>query len=480
MANDRPTARISTEGLARAEVIVLLFQAFRGLNWGVEHLHPMRVVAKTPAKGMSKGEDVVIDIDDAGFSVLSKPSDWSPFAKKDRHQRNIDALMAAFGEARVSTTQAVLAADLKELEESGVMTQDASTAKSNEFHWKDIGRVFIPRKDFFATPLLIDISVVVYVLMVVSGVHFMEPTGEDLVAWGGNWRGVTLAGEWWRLLSCCFVHIGIVHLLFNMYALLMVGVHLEPLLGRVRVLALYVITGVFASVASLWWHDNTVSAGASGAIFGLYGVFLALLTTDLLHKEVRQQLLSSIGIFVVYNLVYGMTGGVDNAAHIGGLVSGVVLGFALYPALRKPEAQGVQWASIALPTIVLALAGSWAVGTLPGDDGVFEERMVEFSRLEEEGLAMFKLGEGTTSVQQLVVLEERSAPAWDSALVLLEGTADLHLSKATIERRALLMDYTRERIENTRLVRDALTAPNERTDSLIERSFARIDSILGE
>ena len=250
-------------------MIVLLFQAFRDLKWGVEHLHPMRVVAVTPRSAFSWGEEVVIDLDTDGFTALSKFQQWSIIPGHKRHQRNLDRLLEAFALARVSVSPEVMAAELKELEESGVMTQDASMAKAHEFHWKDIGMAFIPRREFFATPLLIDISVVVFVLMVVSGVHFMEPTGEDLVAWGGNWRGATLAGEWWRLLTCCFVHIGIVHLLFNMYALLMVGIHLEPLLGRSRVLGLYVITGVFASVASLWWHDNTVSAGASGAIFGL-------------------------------------------------------------------------------------------------------------------------------------------------------------------------------------------------------------------
>ena len=480
MSQPRPTIRCSTDGLSRSEVIVLLFQAFRDLKWGVEHLHPMRVVAVTPRSAFSWGEEVVIDLDDDGFTALSKFQQWSIIAGRKRHQRNLDRLMEAFALARVSVTPEVMATELRELEESGVMSQDASTAKAHEFHWKDIGMAFIPRKDFFATPLLIDISVVVYVLMVISGVHFMEPTGEDLVAWGGNWRGVTLAGEWWRLLSCCFVHIGIVHLLFNMYALLMVGIHLEPLLGRSRVLGLYIITGVFASVASLWWHDNTVSAGASGAIFGLYGVFLALLTTDLLHKEVRQQLLSSIGIFVVYNLVYGLQGGVDNAAHIGGLVSGVVLGFAMYPSLRRPEATTLRWSSVLLPSVAMAAVGVWAVGSLPGEDHVFEERIQVFSRLEEEGLAMFKLGDQATSVQQLVVLDERSAPAWDSALVLLEGTATLDLSPAATERRAMLLAYTHERIVNTRLVRQALTSPDTDTDSLIERSFARLDSIVGE
>jgi rhomboid protease GluP len=265
-----------------------------------------------------------------------------------------------------------------------------------------------------------------------------------------------------------------------MYALLMVGLQLEPLLGSTRVIALYVITGIFASVASLWWHDNTVSAGASGAIFGLYGVFLALLTTDLLHKEVRQQLLSSIGVFVVYNLIYGLKGGVDNAAHIGGLLSGVVMGFALYPALRKPEASGLQWVSMAAPTVLLVLAGGWAVGSLPADDHVFEARMADFTRMEEEGLAMFRLGDEGTAEQQLVLLDERSAPAWDSAVALLEGTLTLELSSEVAYRRDRLLDYARERSLSTGLIRQSLTTPSVELDSAVQQSFARIDSMFTE
>lgn len=480
MATEHPTIRISTEGSSRAEVIVLLFQTFRDLDWGVEHLHPMRMVAKTPATGFAKGEDIVIELDDQGFTALSKPSEWSPLAKKKRHQVNIDRLAEAFAQVRIKTTPDMMAADLKELDESGVMQLDESTAHANEFHWKDIGSLILPRRDFWATPLLLDLSVLVYILMVATGVHFMSPSGEDLLTWGGNYRPSTVAGEWWRLLTCCFVHIGVVHLLFNMYALLMVGIQLEPLLGSRRVMSLYIITGVFASMASLWWHENTVSAGASGAIFGLYGVFLALLTTDLIQKEVRQQLLSSIGIFVVYNLIYGLKGGVDNAAHIGGLLSGVLLGFALYPALRRPEANGVQLASFALPVVLLAAAGAWALKDMPADDHHFEASLEEFFRLEEEGLAMFRLDESSTGEHQLVVLDVRSAPAWDSALVVLENTLELDLSANTAFRRDRLLDYARERVINTQLIREALTESSPELESAIDRSMARIDSMISD
>lgn len=183
-------------------------------------------------------------------------------------------------------------------------------------------------------------NIAVFILMVVSGVSIFEPTALEIYDWGGNIAvAVSEDGEWWRLFTCMFVHIGIIHIAFNMYALLIIGTYLEPLLGKMRFAMAYVLTGVAASLVSNWWHaDNpTVSAGASGAIFGMYGVFLALLTTNLIPKEIRTQMLQSIGVFVAYNLLYGMKSGVDNSAHVGGLVSGFALGYVFYAMLKKEQ-----------------------------------------------------------------------------------------------------------------------------------------------
>jgi rhomboid protease GluP len=97
----------------------------------------------------------------------------------------------------------------------------------------------------------------------------------------------------------------------------------------------FLATGVASSLTSLWWHDVTISAGASGAIFGLYGVFLALLRTNLLEKSMRGGLFISIFLFVAVNLIGGMKYQVDNAAHIGGLISGIIMGYADVPGLNK-------------------------------------------------------------------------------------------------------------------------------------------------
>jgi rhomboid protease GluP len=172
--------------------------------------------------------------------------------------------------------------------------------------------------------------------MLISGVHILLPENQDLLNWGANFRPMTLEGQWWRLFTACFLHIGILHLLLNMYALLYVGLLLEPYLGKTRFLAAYLISGIAASMTSLWWHDFTISAGASGAIFGMYGVFLALLTTNLLDKSVKKALLTSIAVFVGYNILNGLqpNSGIDNAAHIGGLISGLIIGYAFVPSLR--------------------------------------------------------------------------------------------------------------------------------------------------
>lgn len=125
------------------------------------------------------------------------------------------------------------------------------------------------------------------------------------------------------------------HLMANMCGLLFVGVFLEPILGRLRYAVVYLLTGIIASASSLWWHDATVSVGASGAIFGLYGLFVALLLLKVFPKDFGKAFLVSTLIFVGYNLLMGFAGGIDNAAHIGGLVSGFVVGLVLHRKLKR-------------------------------------------------------------------------------------------------------------------------------------------------
>lgn len=202
---------------------------------------------------------------------------------------------------------------------------------------KEMLEFFIPKKGFFVTPIIIDLNLLVYIAMVISGLGLMSFKGSDLLSWGANFKPLTTDGQWWRLLTSTFLHGGLMHILANMYGLLFVGIFLEPLLGTKKYAFVYLLTGILASVASIWWYDATVSVGASGAIFGLYGFFLACLLLKVFPPDFGKAFLLSTLVFVGFNLLMGFTGGIDNAAHIGGLLSGFILGLIMSRQLKQQK-----------------------------------------------------------------------------------------------------------------------------------------------
>ena len=204
---------------------------------------------------------------------------------------------------------------------------------------KNLLTLFVPRKEFFITPVLIDVNSFVFMVMVFAGLGFFSFQADDLIKWGANFKPLTTNGQWWRLTTCTFVHGGIIHLVANMGGLIFVGVFLEPRIGRKKFAVIYLVTGILASITSIIWHEAIVSVGASGAIFGLYGLFLALMLTKVYPKEFNKVFLITIIIFIGYNLVIGISGGIDNAAHLGGLVSGFVIGLFLSRQLKEESDQ---------------------------------------------------------------------------------------------------------------------------------------------
>jgi TonB-dependent SusC/RagA subfamily outer membrane receptor len=203
---------------------------------------------------------------------------------------------------------------------------------------KEVLSVLVPKPGFFVTPILMQLNLILFLLMVIAGLGFLSFKSADLLEWGANYKPLTTRGQWWRLLTSTFLHGGLMHLLMNLYGLMFIGMFLEPLLGRVKLLLIYLLTGMLASVSSLLWYQATVSVGASGAIFGLYGVFLALLLTGVFESDFKKSFLASTAIFVGYNMLFGfLVSGIDNAAHVGGLVSGLVIGYLVNPSMQSEE-----------------------------------------------------------------------------------------------------------------------------------------------
>jgi rhomboid protease GluP len=219
-----------------------------------------------------------------------------------------------------------------------------------------------------ATYTLVGINCAVYLLMVLKGVSPSSPSVGDLVHWGANFGGYVLAGQWWRLLTAAFVHVGLLHLATNMWCLWNLGLLGEPLLGPWGVAAVYVLTGIAGNLLSTAVHPQIVGAGASGAVFGLAGVLILLLKAKLLPvapEEIRR-LRKSVIYFALLNFVIGGTTmflrtsiQIDNMAHLGGFLCGLAMGAPLVPRIGTARSQYAfrSWAtygSMALLLLVFA------------------------------------------------------------------------------------------------------------------------------
>jgi len=186
----------------------------------------------------------------------------------------------------------------------------------------------------WATYLLLAVNIGVFVAMVVSGISIMKPTTDDLIRWGADVGALTLNNQPWRAVTSSFLHIGLIHLLLNMWCLINLGRMLEMIVGGWNTLLVYLATGIGSALASLTWDSFRVSAGASGSIFGITGVLLSILYFAFPRERVRP-LLVNVAQFAGINLVYGLVGGVDNMAHLGGLISGLLIGFFLSRTLKN-------------------------------------------------------------------------------------------------------------------------------------------------
>jgi len=164
-----------------------------------------------------------------------------------------------------------------------------------------------------------------------------------LTAWGADAAWLVGHGQWWRLFSAIFIHSGIIHLAFNSYALIFIGPLLEEYLGKERFLVLYLATGVFGFILSNWYYPPMLTTvGASGAIFGMIGVAVTLSKRwSAWGTALHQQLIH----WAIYGLIYGLLLGANNAAHVGGFVSGIGLAFALGNPNRSKES-GHRWWNI--------------------------------------------------------------------------------------------------------------------------------------
>jgi rhomboid protease GluP len=328
---------------------------------------------------------------------------------------------------------------------------------------------FTPR--VIVTPALVIANVLVFVAMVATGVHFFAPTAQSVANWGANFGPKTMDGQWWRLVTCMFLHYGILHLAFNMWILWDLGRLVERLVGNIGFAVLYFVSGIAGSIASLAWNPTVVSAGASGAVFGVAGALLGLIAfrRDTVPAAVLKQLRNSIVAFVLYNVFYGMTAtGIDMAAHIGGLVAGFVCGLILSQPLSV-EMVARRRVRNAVVAVIGAIALPLAAFALPDAPLDIDREMQHFAEMEQRAIDINndlarRSQRGEVSDADFARTVEREIlPLWIEARKKIEGLLDVpYADRAYLSR---LVEYMRCREESWQL----------RVEGIREQDAAKIE-----
>jgi membrane associated rhomboid family serine protease len=284
-----------------------------------------------------------------------------------------------------------------------------------------------PAELFPVTITLITLNVLVFAIMVISGVSVFLPTPKEAIAFGADFGPLTLGGQWWRLVTSMFVHFGLIHLGLNMWCLWNLGRAAERLMGRVPFLLAYFVSGIFGSIASVYWHPLAAGAGASGAIFGLAGVlvsFLYLKKTPA-HLQINSKMLGSLGTFIFYNLVYGaVIPGISNAAHLGGVVMGLAFGALLPPATASESARRTRLSLTVVLSAAALVASAVTVKRLRAGTGELASiQQLITARKNDEALS--KLQELTTREPQLAPAQALLASMYFSKRQYPEGISAL-------------------------------------------------------
>jgi membrane associated rhomboid family serine protease/Flp pilus assembly protein TadD len=214
------------------------------------------------------------------------------------------------------------------------------------------------RPHLSVTSALIAVNLGVFLAMTLSGASPLQPSSEQLIRWGANYGPYSLDRQWWRMLTAVFVHIGLVHLLLNMWCLWELGSLAELLYGPRDFLGVYLLGGWGGSIASLAHKPMVLGAGASGAIFAIVGAVIASLYLGKVPVPPRTLRISLITLlaFASYNLAYGfLKSGIDNGAHVGGLVCGLLLGVGLSGDFARGPQPAPAWRRALFPAMAILL-----------------------------------------------------------------------------------------------------------------------------
>lgn len=275
-----------------------------------------------------------------------------------------------------------------------------------------------------------NVAVFIAMALAIGGTMLSNPPGRSLIDFGANYGPLTVSGQWWRLLTCLFVHGGLLHIAFNMWCLWDLGRLAESVYGHWTFAIVYFLCGLSASIGSIIWNPEVLSVGASGAIFGIAGALISsfYLGEFSLPRAAISGMLRSVVMFVGYNLVFGaIIAHTDNAAHVGGLVMGLILG-ALIAKVAPAHDAIVQRIGVLVFGAVLVTSG-----------GLYLTRSRAYLVHRASGIARLNAGDPDAAIRELQKSARQKPNSVDTHGALAEAYFDKRdFDNAAVEMKRVL------------------------------------------
>jgi rhomboid protease GluP len=311
------------------------------------------------------------------------------------------------------------------------------------------------------TPAILALNIAIFICMCFGTGAFSDSA--TLVSWGGSVGPRTTNGEWWRLVTSLFVHSGVLPLVANLIGFVSVGFMLERLVGPIAFAVTYAAAGVLAGVAELSAHQVAVSTGASGAIFGVYGLLAASTAWGFYRQSpatiplvALKGLLPGAFVFLTVDV---LTHGFQSDGRIAGFAAGFVAGVILVAGVtyRKPAMQRV-WATVGATAGIVVLLGAPLRGLDDARADVAAVIAVEGRTAQEYDAEIGRANDGRSTMRERIVLIDQIRPQLQALRARLES-----FDRVPREQQALVasaIEFLKTRDESWRLRKEALRKSN--------------------
>lgn len=465
--------RMPADGLTNWEIFAIAEQACKNLDWEYLVVDEHTFTATTPTNWTLTEEIITIQPKE-GVILFKSKSENIELLEARHNQKNIEEeLMPAFKKVKTEWSSAKLGSAAAAIK----METLQQLTSGNRV---DSGKMTFGFKDHEVTFLLIALKLIVFIVITVNGVSATNPAAQDVLKWYGCMKVYVTGGEWWRLITAIFANTGVIDLLINLTALYFIGLMVESILGKAKFLIAFLCAGILANLAGITWYNETVIAGTSGAVFGLYGVFLAFATTAYINKKFPRVWLLSILAYVIFTVVNSGPADVYNAVNFGGLISGICIGYLFYFFHFKRKVARAGGSRISVEVLLItSLVVFLYVRSGKNDSIRFEKAIMKLNQIELKAMTqMQRLQFAISNEDAAKILKDSTLPEWQHFQKELIKTDRYKLNDEFTEKRKLLSKYAQMRVQQTTLLYQSIKDSSDKYHQQINQVSDSIDLII--